>query len=70
MYAIYLMERGEQLPETVRFAGITPEKGARMELLGYKGKLRWKQEGDEVVVTLPAAARKKRWADAVAIKIK
>ena len=70
VYAIYLMERGEQLPETVRFAGITPEKGARMELLGYKGKLRWKQEGDEVVVTLPAAARKKRWADAVSIKIK
>ncbi len=56
MYAIYLLENGEQLPSVIKFTGISPKKGAKMELLGYKGKLSWKQEGDTVEIRLPAAA--------------
>ncbi|RPD41299.1 alpha-L-fucosidase [Chitinophaga barathri] len=69
IYAIYLLDAGEQLPSVISFAGISPKKGAKMELLGYKGKLSWKQEGENVDIRLPGAALKRQWADAVAIRI-
>lgn len=70
VYAIYLLKEGEMLPAEIRFSGFTPRKGAAMQVVGEKKKLKWKKEGEEIVVQLPAAYAGLGMKHAVAVKIK
>ncbi len=69
VYAIYLLDKGEQLPAVITFKGILPAKGARLTLLGAREKLNWKKTAGGVAVSIPAALLKQSWEHAVAIKI-
>lgn len=69
VYAIYMLEKDEQLPATIAFKGLTPAKGAKLEMLGAKEKLSWKATGDNTTITIPAALQKKGLQHAVAIRI-
>lgn len=69
VYAIYLLDKGEQLPAVITFKGIIPAKGARLTLLGAREKLSWKKTAGGVAVSIPAALLKQSWEHAVAIKI-
>ena len=57
IYAVYLAEPGEMtMPARVTVNGMAIAKGSNIEMLGHKGSLRWKGEGDTgIVVTIPAA---------------
>jgi alpha-L-fucosidase len=69
VYAIYLLNKGEQLPAVISFKGIVPVKNARLSLLGAKEKLSWKKVDDEIQVTIPHVLVQKNWQHAVAIKM-
>ncbi|WP_423736544.1 alpha-L-fucosidase [Chitinophaga caseinilytica] len=69
IYAIYLLKEGEQLPAVIRFNGLKPKKGAKMQLLGYNGKLSWKEQDGVVEIKIPAAAQQKGFRHAAAIKL-
>lgn len=69
VYAIYLLDENEQLPAVISFRGLTPAKGARLQLLGANNKLVWKTTAAGVEVQIPASLRNKGFQHAVAIKI-
>ena len=69
VYAIYLLDENEQVPATISFKGLTPAKGARLQLLGASNKLVWKTTDAGVTVQVPEAIRQKGFKHAVAIKI-
>jgi len=69
VYAIYLLDENEALPATISFKGLTPAKGARLQLLGANNKLVWKTTAAGVEVQIPASLRSKGFQHAVAIKI-
>jgi alpha-L-fucosidase len=58
LYMIYLAEEGESMPESIRMETIDIPKGAVVEMLGKKGKLKWKQEKGGFVIKLPQTIRK------------
>jgi alpha-L-fucosidase len=54
VYAIYLADEKEStLPETIRFAGITPAKNATVTVLGAPGELVWKEEDGGISIAIP-----------------
>lgn len=69
IYAIYLLEEKEGLPATISFKGLNLKKGTKVSILGAKGNLSWKANGDETVIAIPASARKSVFSHAVAIKL-
>ena len=69
VYAIYLLDNGETLPATISFKGLTPAKGAQVQLLGTNSRLSWKTTGGSTVITIPAALQKKGFENAVALRI-
>ncbi|MBN7812581.1 alpha-L-fucosidase [Algoriphagus sp. H41] len=66
LYAILPLEEGEELGETISWTVNAPSKGAKIQVLGEKGNLKWKTEGGKTVVTLPKSLRQKL-ADSPAI---
>ncbi|SFE70605.1 alpha-L-fucosidase [Sunxiuqinia elliptica] len=58
-YALARIAEGEALPETVSWTGNLPAKGTKMTLVATGQRVRWKKDGDQVVVSVPKAFRKK-----------
>jgi alpha-L-fucosidase len=56
--AIYLPDEKEKsMPESISLTGIRPAQGARVSLLGAGDDLKWKQEGDRMIVSIPTSVR-------------
>ena len=54
VYAIYLNDENEvNPPSQIMLYSISPARGAKISLLGYKGNLSYKRVGNGVLVTLP-----------------
>ncbi|WP_316812044.1 alpha-L-fucosidase [Pedobacter heparinus] len=52
-YAIACITEGESIPATLKWKGNLPAKGGKIRLISTGKNVDWKQEGDEVVVSLP-----------------
>lgn len=52
-YAIVCIKEGDPVPSTVQWKGNIPSKGAAVKLLSAGKKVNWKQQGNQVIVTLP-----------------
>ena len=58
VYFIYLAKEGEnKMPAEIRITSHKPANRAKVTLLGYSKKLKWKSDGDGFVVTIPEALR-------------
>lgn len=55
-YAIYLLDEGEPVPESVWLKGVTPAAGASVRMLGSDASLKWQQVGGGTRVSLPGVA--------------
>lgn len=53
IYAILLLSEKNPLAETFTFEGNTPEKGAKLSILGLDKKVKWKTLGNQTIVTIP-----------------
>jgi alpha-L-fucosidase len=55
---IYLAEEGEdKIPAEITVKSISPAKGAKIRLLGFKKNLKWKSNGSGFTVTVPENLR-------------
>jgi len=52
-YAIACINEGTPVPESIQWKGNTPTKGSTVTLLSSGKNVRWKQEGDAVVLSIP-----------------
>jgi alpha-L-fucosidase len=59
IYATYLLEEGESVPETISVKGVTPAPSAKIRLLGNDSDLKWQRDGMSTRVSLPEAVRSK-----------
>jgi alpha-L-fucosidase len=58
IYVIYMAgEKESVMPSSVFVDGFQPSKGSTIELLGRRGKLRWKQEGSGFRISIPSSVR-------------
>jgi alpha-L-fucosidase len=56
IFVIYLAGPAEtMMPSTVLVRGFQPSTGSTIELLGKKGKLKWRHEGNDFRIYLPAS---------------
>ena len=59
VYAFYVAEEGESLPEQIAIPSFVPVSSKAVTLLGAKKTLKWQKSADGgVVVTIPASLRK------------
>lgn len=59
-YAFYLGEQKDIILSTqVVIDGLVPAKKSRIRLLGFKGDLKWRQEGKKLVIPIPTALQNK-----------
>ncbi|MEE9361574.1 MAG: alpha-L-fucosidase [Cellulophaga sp.] len=59
VYLIYLVKEGQtSIPSKIKFKGFVPSKKAKMELLGFNSKLKWKIQEDELTISIPTYLRK------------
>lgn len=58
VYAIYLLEEGEAVPETIALRSIVPVPGASLRVLGYDTELKWQRHGAGVHITVPERVRR------------
>jgi alpha-L-fucosidase len=60
VHAIYLAEANEnKLPQQLTLSGFAPAEGARLQLLGYEGALRWRRGANgATLIEIPDAARR------------
>lgn len=56
-YVIYLLDDGEKLPSEIIVKGFTPAKAAKISLLGRKGALKWKADGNGFKLSVPESAK-------------
>ncbi|HEY9007912.1 MAG TPA: alpha-L-fucosidase [Ohtaekwangia sp.] len=59
IYALVRLKEGAAIPATVSWSGNVPAKGTTMKLLSTGTTVKWKKEGDKVIVQLPASFIKK-----------
>jgi len=60
VYAIYLPEKNENRPpRTIGLKSLQPAAGATVTMLGVDGELRWKPDGNGVVIDLPESIQQK-----------
>jgi alpha-L-fucosidase len=57
LYATYLLDEGETVPDTVTLKEIQPAAGAAVHLLGSEMELKWQRESSGTRVALPEAVR-------------
>jgi alpha-L-fucosidase len=70
VYIIYLLDENEKLPSSLRISGLMPQKGARVNMLGRRGNLGWKKEGEGFTISIPASVSDAMPSEyAVAIRI-
>lgn len=53
IYAIFLPGEGEKMPGEISISGIEVPRGSHIEMLGTRGKMKWRKKGDECVITIP-----------------
>ncbi len=59
LYAIYLADEDEKSPPPkVLLYSHAPDSGARIQMLGLKGFLKWEKVGKGILIEVPAAAQK------------
>ena len=56
LYAIYLADENESLPQSIALKGIAPSKDAKVSLLGSAAGLKWQRTADGSQIALPADA--------------
>ncbi|MGM0667867.1 MAG: alpha-L-fucosidase, partial [Bacteroidota bacterium] len=54
IYAICLPEEGEKMPGEISISGIEVPDGSVIEMLGARGKMKWRKKGDECLISIPA----------------
>ncbi len=60
IYAFYLSEKDEvSLPARVVLKNVIADKGSTISLLGNAAKLKWKTEGNNVVISIPSSVAAK-----------
>jgi alpha-L-fucosidase len=60
MYLIYLADENEHtLPPMISLSTHCPEEGAMVSLLGSKGVLNWKKNGNGFIVEIPESLQKR-----------
>jgi alpha-L-fucosidase len=60
IYALYLAKPEETVPPSqIRLSGTKLSLGAKIRMLGVKGKLKWRIEGDGFLVEIPESVRNK-----------
>lgn len=70
LYAIYLAKEGSSLEGSqLVIPGITARSRSKIQVLGQKAVLKWKQEGDDIAVTLPSGFRRETAQTAYVFKI-
>jgi alpha-L-fucosidase len=57
IYAIYLLDEGEVLPEMIELKDVLPTTGATIRLLGSDIELKWQRTGAGVRIAFPEAGR-------------
>jgi hypothetical protein len=58
-YIIYLLSENEKLPAELRVHGFTPEKGAKISMMGKKGSsMKWKTDGTGFKMSVPESLSK------------
>lgn len=58
LYAIYLLDEGAAIPETIALKSIVPATEATIHLLGYDGEMKWHRDGAGTSIALPEGVRK------------
>lgn len=59
LFAIYLADENENVPPArLRLTGVSPAKGARLQLLGVDQPLQWERIGGCIQITVPEQVRK------------
>lgn len=53
VYAIYLAEEGETIPDTIFINSFIPKKNSKVTLLGYKEPLKWKKDVSGISIVIP-----------------
>ena len=53
MNAIYCIDKKKGVPASVSWNGNAPKRGAKMKLLETGKYVKWKKEGDKIVVQVP-----------------
>lgn len=53
MNAIYCIDKKKGIPASVSWNGNAPKRGAKMKLLETGKYVKWKKEGDKIVVQVP-----------------
>jgi len=60
IYAFYLSEKEDvTLPAQIKISQIASTKKTKIILLGEKEKLKWKQEGNDIIITIPSSLQNK-----------
>jgi alpha-L-fucosidase len=56
IYAFYLSEKDEiVLPTEIKINDLTINNKSKIQLLGFKEKLKWKQDGSAIIVSIPSS---------------
>ncbi|NBA87116.1 alpha-L-fucosidase [Emticicia sp. CRIBPO] len=58
-YAIIRLKENGPVPATVEWKGNLPADKTEVKLIGENAKLKWKKEGDKIIVTIPESFLKK-----------
>jgi alpha-L-fucosidase len=58
-YAIVRLKENSPVPATIEWKGNLPADKTEVKLIGENAKLKWKKEGDKVIVTIPESFLKK-----------
>jgi len=53
IYAVCLLEENGGIPGEISIGGIEIPPGSEIEMLGVRGKLRWRKKGNECIITIP-----------------
>lgn len=72
VYLLYMVQDGQiSLPSEIVFPGYAPKKNVKAQLLGSKTALKWKNQGNDMVISLPEDIKTKLLGtEAFVIKIK
>ncbi len=58
-YLIYCLKEGESIPPEVAVRGYVPKAGATIDIIGFKGSVRYQKSGDGILVRLPGSFSQK-----------
>jgi alpha-L-fucosidase len=59
MFAIARLPENDAIPSVISWEGNAPAKGSKIKLLSDNTFVKWKSEGNKIIVTVPSAFRKK-----------